>query len=213
MAILSANMSTCNKKERCLNGVNKGLAYDPLDPCPSTLIGGFPQTFNPTTCDCEQQDRTKRTRMIFVSGVGLNGDWSAGQTVITSPNAYFDNAGNLVTYALSLVPFFGVDQPETNAYFGRCNGSDLGDAGKCFWATFASLTSVSECYCFSCSGYVVFPTVTKFVNNQYTSFDSYYSFYSATGKSICNNSHPAFYSVNVRYEIEDEPNVWTTYAP
>lgn len=49
MALKSPDMSNCNKKLRCLTGVNAGLAYDPSDPCP---IGSF---FDELSCNCISQ--------------------------------------------------------------------------------------------------------------------------------------------------------------
>lgn len=46
MALKSPDMESCNIKQRCLTGPNKGLAYDPADPCPAGT------EFNATACDC-----------------------------------------------------------------------------------------------------------------------------------------------------------------
>lgn len=47
MALKAPDMESCNIKQRCLNGPNKGLAYDPGDPCTPG------ETFNSLTCDCD----------------------------------------------------------------------------------------------------------------------------------------------------------------
>lgn len=47
MALLPADMESCDKKKRCLGGVNSGAAYSLGDECPS----GF--SFSEESCNCE----------------------------------------------------------------------------------------------------------------------------------------------------------------
>lgn len=47
MALKAADMTSCKDKRKCLNGPNKGLAYDPTDPC------AYGSVFNSTTCNCD----------------------------------------------------------------------------------------------------------------------------------------------------------------
>lgn len=46
MALLAPKMTSCAQKQRCLSGVNKGLAYDKANPCPEG------QVFSSVHCDC-----------------------------------------------------------------------------------------------------------------------------------------------------------------
>ncbi|WGL30755.1 hypothetical protein SCRES3_gp98 [Synechococcus phage S-CRES3] len=50
MAVNPANMEDCFPKSRCLAGPNEGVAYDRDSPCG----GAANVSFNPVTCDCEQ---------------------------------------------------------------------------------------------------------------------------------------------------------------
>ena len=47
MALLPADMESCDEKKRCLGGINDGTAYSPGDECPSGYI------FSEASCDCE----------------------------------------------------------------------------------------------------------------------------------------------------------------
>lgn len=46
MGLNPPNMDECSPKQRCLSGINEGLAYSPSQPC----VNG---TFSSTSCDCE----------------------------------------------------------------------------------------------------------------------------------------------------------------
>lgn len=46
MAILPADMESCDKKSRCLSGENEGIAYSDSSPCPSGHL------FDSVTCNC-----------------------------------------------------------------------------------------------------------------------------------------------------------------
>lgn len=77
MTLKTPEMSNCNPKQRCLTGVNKGLAYDPSDPCP-------PDTeFDPVACEC------------ITEYPGIDGYWRWTGTILTKNNTNGTNYANL----------------------------------------------------------------------------------------------------------------------
>lgn len=97
MALPAPDMKSCSPKERCLHGVNEGLAYDKASPCPPT------QVFDPTLCDCIGGWYVANWRVYFtressgqkscVNGTDINTTACYSQLVTNSTEVY----ANIVT--------------------------------------------------------------------------------------------------------------------
>lgn len=80
MALPDADMTSCNPKERCLSGPNKGKAYDPSNPCLGQGI------FDSSKCDCQSVVGT----WYFVGTIEKDGVFrfvESGNIVVTDPAA------------------------------------------------------------------------------------------------------------------------------
>lgn len=87
MAILPADMTSCSSKQICLTGPNKGLAYDPAEPCAGNA------TFDPVACDCLADGcwEITRTRDCY--------NYNDTTTVLWyKPANGFDENGNIIFY-------------------------------------------------------------------------------------------------------------------
>ena len=87
MALKAPDMSQCSPKKKCCEGTNKGIVYDPSDPCDDPN-----DTFDAATCDCAScylsGDRLQIT--VVETAVGSGGDGISCSSKVCGGNPWTD---------------------------------------------------------------------------------------------------------------------------
>lgn len=120
MALKEPDMTSCTLKKRCLTGVNKGLVYDPSDPCLAGVL------FNELKCDCTASE-ARWSGFSYHNQDGGSFFWSTGWRPLTSTFRWTGAPAHLgSTFRPVGLQAPGFTEGITVTAIGSCSGSTLG---------------------------------------------------------------------------------------